>query len=86
MQREELTPRIRKTVETVLGHGNFEMKDELTAADVEGWDSLAAYYGWAVLGCNLVLIAAYWRCYAPLFALRAEPRLPGAVKPVEALP
>ena len=40
MQREELEPRIRKTVEHVLGHGKFEMKDELTATDVEGWDSL----------------------------------------------
>lgn len=40
MQREELLPRIRRTVETVLGHGDFEMRDDLTAADVEGWDSL----------------------------------------------
>ena len=48
---------------------------------LQGWWSTSAIYGWAVLGCNLVLIAAYWRSYAPLFALRAEPRLPGAVKP-----
>ena len=40
MQREELLPRIRRTVETVLGHGDFEMRDDLTATDVEGWDSL----------------------------------------------
>ncbi len=40
IQREELLPRIRRTVETVLGHGDFEMRDDLTAADVEGWDSL----------------------------------------------
>ncbi|HPF90377.1 MAG TPA: acyl carrier protein [Flavobacteriales bacterium] len=41
MQQEELIPRIRRTIETVLGHARFEMKDELTAADVEGWDSLS---------------------------------------------
>jgi len=40
MQREELLPRIRRTVETVLGHGDFEMRDDLTATDVEAWDSL----------------------------------------------
>mgnify|MGYP003380830507 CR=1 FL=1 len=40
MQREELISRIRTSVSNVLGHGNFEMRDDLTATDVEGWDSL----------------------------------------------
>ncbi|HRH70324.1 MAG: acyl carrier protein [Flavobacteriales bacterium] len=40
MEREELVPRIQRSVSAVLGHANFEMRDDLTAADVEGWDSL----------------------------------------------
>ena len=40
MEREELVPRIQRSISGVLGHANFEMRDDLTAADVEGWDSL----------------------------------------------
>ena len=40
MEREAIIERIRGTVATVLGHDGFEMRDDLTAADVEGWDSL----------------------------------------------
>jgi len=40
MEREELIPRIQRAISGVLGHTNFEMRNDLTAADVEGWDSL----------------------------------------------
>lgn len=40
MERDLIIARIRETVTSVLGHGSFEVRDELTAADVEGWDSL----------------------------------------------
>ena len=59
---------------------------------LEGWSSGAARYGWAVLGCNVVLLAAYFGGYRPMFALRSTPRLPGGspappgAQPVEAVP
>lgn len=40
MERSELTVKIRNTIITVLGHERFEMRDDLTAPEVEGWDSL----------------------------------------------
>lgn len=41
MEKPELTEKIRKTVSSVVGHEDFEMKDELTASQVSGWDSLS---------------------------------------------
>ena len=32
--------RIRETLVSVLGHDGFEMREDLTAPEVEGWDSL----------------------------------------------
>lgn len=32
---------ISNVLETTLEHTNFEMHDELTAKDVDGWDSLS---------------------------------------------
>jgi acyl carrier protein len=40
MERDTLIRTIRGTLTAVLGHDNFDMRDELTASDVEGWDSL----------------------------------------------
>lgn len=40
MQREEIIQNVRNVIIDVLKHDKFEMKDELTAADVDGWDSL----------------------------------------------
>lgn len=40
MEKTELSTRIRTTLIKVLGHDRFEMRDDLTAPDVEGWDSL----------------------------------------------
>jgi uncharacterized membrane protein YphA (DoxX/SURF4 family) len=37
---------------------------------LEGWGSLAAYYGWAVLGANVLLILAYTRHYLPMLQAR----------------
>ena len=44
---------------------------------LEGWSSGAARYGWAVLGCNVALLLAYFGGYRPMFALHSTPRLPG---------
>lgn len=41
---------------------------------LQGWGSLSAIYGWAVLLCNLFLCLAYFESYRSLFALRAAPR------------
>ncbi|MBK6831407.1 MAG: acyl carrier protein [Flavobacteriales bacterium] len=40
MERTAIIERIRTIVTNVVGHGNFEMRDDLVAADVAGWDSL----------------------------------------------
>lgn len=40
MENNEIKERIRKTLVLILKHENFEMVDGLTAADVDGWDSL----------------------------------------------
>lgn len=59
---------------------------------LEGWSSGAARYGWAVLGCNVVLLGAYFSGYRPMFALSSTPRLPGGstaptgARPAEARP
>jgi acyl carrier protein len=41
MERNEIAEKVRKILATVLKHEKFEMKDELTATEVEGWDSLS---------------------------------------------
>ena len=41
MERIEISNRVQKILENVLKHNRFEMRDELTAADVDGWDSLS---------------------------------------------
>jgi len=40
MDRNEIVEKIRHILVAVLKHQNFEMKDEMSAADVAGWDSL----------------------------------------------
>lgn len=40
MEKSEVEEKVRLIVISVLQHENFEMTDELTAADVDGWDSL----------------------------------------------
>lgn len=41
MNRQDLINTIRQSIIKVLKHDNFEIHDELTVADVEGWDSLS---------------------------------------------
>lgn len=41
MERTSIINRIRTVVTGVVGHENFEMRDDLVAADVSGWDSLS---------------------------------------------
>jgi acyl carrier protein len=41
MERNEIAEKTRKILASVLKHEKFEMKDDLTATDVEGWDSLS---------------------------------------------
>jgi len=40
MERIEIINRVEKILVNLLKHHNFEMRDDLTAADVKGWDSL----------------------------------------------
>lgn len=40
MERTEIIEKVRKILVDVLKHENFEMKDSLSASDVDGWDSL----------------------------------------------
>ena len=60
--------------------------------ELQGWWTGSAVYGWAVLGCNLVLCLAYRESYRPMFASDARPRLSLAgrpaplAQPVEARP
>lgn len=48
--------------------------------ELQGWWSVSAVYGWAVLGCNVVLILAYWDSYKAMFARRAVPQVPWATE------
>lgn len=41
MERNEIIEIIRDVLVTVLKHEKFEMHDELSVADVDGWDSLS---------------------------------------------
>lgn len=41
MKKEELIAKLSSIIADVLEHTNFEMTEELTASDVDGWDSLA---------------------------------------------
>lgn len=41
MEREELITKLKDILVEILKHDDFEMKDDLTAAQVEGWDSLS---------------------------------------------
>jgi acyl carrier protein len=40
MERTEIAQKIKGILINVLKHENFEIKDELSATDVDGWDSL----------------------------------------------
>ncbi len=40
MERTVIIEKIKKIIISVVQHENFEMKDELSAAAVDGWDSL----------------------------------------------
>ncbi|TIX48890.1 hypothetical protein [Alteraurantiacibacter aquimixticola] len=44
--------------------------------ELQGWWTASAVYGWAVVGCNLVLLAAYWGSYRDFFAREAQPQWP----------
>lgn len=39
---------------------------------LQGWWSVSAIYGWAVLGCNLALCLAYLGSYRAMFASRPD--------------
>ncbi len=41
MEAEVIKNRISDVLISILEHENFEMHDELTARDVDGWDSLS---------------------------------------------
>ena len=41
MEKKEIIKIIREILVSILEHENFEMRDELEAKDVDGWDSLS---------------------------------------------
>ena len=41
MEINIIKEKINHVLVSILGHNNFEMHDELTATDVDGWDSLS---------------------------------------------
>ncbi|KZS42072.1 acyl carrier protein [Aquimarina aggregata] len=41
MESSIIKERVSDVLVSVLEHNNFEMHDELTAKDVDGWDSLS---------------------------------------------
>ena len=41
MDRDEILTIVREILVSVLKHERFEMRDELVARDVDGWDSLS---------------------------------------------
>jgi acyl carrier protein len=41
MERNEIKNEVKKIFVSVLKNNNFEIRDELTANDVDGWDSLS---------------------------------------------
>jgi acyl carrier protein len=40
MEKNEIIDKVAQVLFSILKHKNFEMRDDLVAADVEGWDSL----------------------------------------------
>lgn len=41
MDKNAIKQKMNDVLTNVLGHNNFEIHDELTATDVDGWDSLS---------------------------------------------
>jgi len=41
METTHIKETISQVLQSILEHNNFEMNDELTAKDVDGWDSLS---------------------------------------------
>lgn len=41
MERKEIIEKLESVLVSALDHSNFEITDELTAKDVDGWDSLS---------------------------------------------
>ena len=44
--------------------------------ELQGWWTVSAIYGWSVVGCNVLLLLAYWDHYRAMFTREATPRLP----------
>ena len=40
MNKEEILEKVSEAFTTVLEHNNFQLTDETTAADVDGWESV----------------------------------------------
>lgn len=41
MEKTAISDKIKTVLISILEHDNFEMNDDLTALDVDGWDSLS---------------------------------------------
>ena len=60
MEKEQIKEKVKNILISVLKHDNFEMDDELTAAWVDGWDSLN----------HIIIITEIERCFDIKFKLK----------------
>ncbi len=60
MEKNEISSKIKSILISVLKHENFEMRDDLSAADVDGWDSLT----------HMIIITEIEECFGVKFKLK----------------
>lgn len=65
MEQQAIIDKIHATLVSVLGHDDFKISNDLTATDVEGWDSLT----------HMSIITALERDFGVKFKLREVNKL-----------
>ena len=60
VEQNEIIEKIRVILIALLKHENFEMKRELAASDVDGWDSLS----------HMIIITEIEKCFGIKFKLK----------------
>ncbi len=65
MERTVIIEKIKNIIISVVKHEDFEMKDEVSATDIDGWDSLT----------HMIIITEIESCFAIKFKLKELNRL-----------
>jgi acyl carrier protein len=60
MERNQIIEQVKNILKSVLNHDNFEMTETLSAADVDGWDSLT----------HMMIIAEVEKTFSITFKLK----------------